>query len=224
MAFQGFSPATFDFLRALSANNTKAFFDAHRDDYEACYRAPALAFIEAMAPRLSKIDESLVADPKANGSLFRVNRDTRFSKDKTPYKDHIDMWFYSGDRKAGSGCFLRLTAEKVHLGAGLHGFTKEGLSRYREAVADDTRGAELTKILKKCERAGYVVQGESYKKVPRGYDPEHPRAQLLRHASLSAMLEVDHPAEIHSAKFATWCAAHWTKLAPVHRYVRDVIA
>jgi uncharacterized protein (TIGR02453 family) len=97
--FGGFPKGTAKFLRGLSKNNEKAWFEAHRGDYQTGYVEPALAFVEAIGPRLQKISPSISFEPKINGSLFRINRDVRFAKDKRPYKDHIDLWFWHGDKR-----------------------------------------------------------------------------------------------------------------------------
>src|SRR3970282_1259516 len=109
MSFSGFSKDTARFLAGLSRNNDKAWFDAHRTDYEAHFVEAAKRFVEALAPRLKRIDSSLQAIPKVNGSILRIHRDIRFSKDKTPYKDHLDLWFWSGSNRGwgGSGFFFR---------------------------------------------------------------------------------------------------------------------
>src|SRR5690242_9527174 len=99
MTFQGFPKGTVQFLSALRKNNDKAWFDAHRADYEDCYVEPAKAFVAAIAPRLEKLDPRIQAEPKVNGSILRINRDVRFAKDKSPYKDHLDLWFWSGEEK-----------------------------------------------------------------------------------------------------------------------------
>ena len=97
-AFSGFPRETARFLADLAKNNEKAWFDAHRGDYDQFYVAPALAFVAAIGPRLQKISPTVAFEPRINGSLFRINRDVRFSKDKRPYKDHIDLWFWHGAR------------------------------------------------------------------------------------------------------------------------------
>src|SRR5262245_57660237 len=140
--FEGFSKDTVRFLASLSRNNTKAWFDDHRADYEAHFMAPAKTFVEAIAPRLQKIDPRVQAIPKVNASSMRINRDVRFAKDKSPYKDHLDLWFWSGSKKGWdtSGFFFRLTPKRLVLGAGMHGFMPPVLARYRKAVLDDRKG------------------------------------------------------------------------------------
>ena len=110
---------TQDFLRDLSAHNDREWFDAHRADYQAAYVEPAKAFVAAVAPELERIAPRVCAEPRVLGSIFRINRDTRFSRDKRPYKEHLDLWFWEGERRtARSGFYLRVTPELVGIGAG----------------------------------------------------------------------------------------------------------
>src|SRR5262245_42696449 len=122
MSFSGFPPSTIRFLAGLSKSNDKRWFDAHRDDYERSFIDPARAFVEALGPHLKKLDRGIQAVPKVNGSILRIHRDVRFSKDKRPYKDHLDLWFWSGANRGwdGSGFFFRLSPKRLILGAGTH--------------------------------------------------------------------------------------------------------
>jgi uncharacterized protein (TIGR02453 family) len=100
-----FPPDTLGFLRDVRRHNERTWFEANRSRYEAGYIEPAKAFVAAVAPALEAIVPGIKAEPRVLGSIFRINRDTRFSKDKRPYKDHLDFWFWEGDRKAtSSGC------------------------------------------------------------------------------------------------------------------------
>src|SRR5689334_8192732 len=121
-AFSGFPKETTKFLRELSKNNDRTWFEAHRRDYQANYVEPALTFVSAIGPRLQKISPSISFEPKINGSLFRINRDVRFSRDKRPYKDHIDLWFWHGSKRgwASPGFFCRMLSDRLILGGGMH--------------------------------------------------------------------------------------------------------
>jgi len=99
MAFSGFGDATFRFMRDLGRNNDKAWFQAHRTAYEEDLLQPAMAFIEAIGPLLARFSPGVRAEPKIGGSMMRINRDIRFSPDKRPYKDHLDMTFKLGSVK-----------------------------------------------------------------------------------------------------------------------------
>ena len=222
--FSGFTRETTRFLKGLSRNNNKAWFDAHRDDYEEHYLAPAKKFVEAMGARLVKLAPDVVAEPRVNGSIFRVNRDIRFSKDKTPYKDHIDLWFWEGRsrKQAISGFYLRVRADGVDIGAGAHHFEKPTLDAYRKRVADARSGEALAKLALKLERAGFPVRGEQYKKLPRGVEPiSEVRDKLMRHGALFSDVDEKRPSELFSSAFLNFCLARWRKLAPLHRWLVD---
>jgi uncharacterized protein (TIGR02453 family) len=224
MSFGGFPKETLRFLAGLRAHNEKAWFEAHRDDYQSFFLAPAMAFAEALAPKLRKIEPEVNVEPRVNGSLMRINRDIRFSKDKSPYKDHLDMWFWTGDRKGwdASGFFFRLRPDRLLLGAGMHGFMPEFLPRYRAAVLDARQGAALAAIVAKLRKAGYEVGTESYKKVPAGVAADHPRAALLRHGGLHAGWEGKHPPALGTPKIVDFVAKHYAAVASLHRWLRGI--
>jgi uncharacterized protein (TIGR02453 family) len=215
MAFSGFADPTFQFLKNLGRNNNKEWFQAHRSAYEDDLLEPAMEFIEAIGPLLAKFSPSVHAEPRIGGSMMRINRDIRFSKDKRPYKDHLDMSFRCGDSKASPGYWFRLTPDRLVLGAGMHMLDKPELERYRKAVDARSSGAALGKTVTKVERAGYDLGGEHYKRVPAGFPPDHPREALLRHNGVYAGTEMKLPAEVRTARFPSFCAAHYKKMVPL---------
>jgi uncharacterized protein (TIGR02453 family) len=222
--FHGFPRDTVRFLSGLSRNNDKAWFEAHRDDYESFFVKPAQQLVEAIGPRLEAIDPSVQAVAKTGGSIMRIFRDVRFAKDKSPYKDHLDLWFWSGKNKGwdASGFFFRLTPKRLMLGAGMHGFMPPVLRSYRRAVLDDRTGAALAKIVGKLRKAGYVVGGQTYKKPPRGVADDHPRVDLLRHSGLYVGWEKPHPRELGSASLVAFAAKHYAAMAPLHGWLREM--
>ncbi len=219
--FAGFGPRTFKFLRDLRAHNDKAWFDEHRDLYERDYAAPALAFIAAVGPRLHRLSRTISCVPKVNGSLFRIHRDVRFSKDKTPYRDHIDFWFWEGPKKGWRtpGFFLRIAPDQLTVGAGMHRLQKPQLDAFREAIVDGRAGKALDKHLAEATGAGFDVVAPTRKTVPRRYDPEHPRQHLLRHEGLTVTQQVAIPKEARSPAFVEWYADRCRTLLPVHRWL-----
>ena len=117
--FTGFPEETIGFLAGLRDNNSKSWFEAHRSDYDQYWMAVAKDFVVAAGEALLELDPNIEAQPKVNGSIFRINRDTRFSKEKTPYKDHLDFWFWQGQRKgAVSGYFMRVSPTSIGIGVG----------------------------------------------------------------------------------------------------------
>lgn len=224
--FTGFPQATFAFLAGIAANNEKSWFDANRALYETGYVEPGRAFVEAMGPRLRELSPEVRFEPKINASIMRVNRDTRFSKDKRPYKDHLDLWFWHGERKGWThpGFFMRLTAESVWLGCGMHHFEGDAMSRYRDAVVDERSGAALVAAIAQVEAAGdYAVGGMPRKQVPRGYDKDGRRAKYLLWESLPAMAQVS-VAEARAADFGDKAFAHFRNTWPVGQWLLDHVA
>ena len=219
MRFDGFSADTLVFLSELAENNDKAWFDANRARYETELLEREKAFISAIGERMLSIVPDLEAVPRVNGSIFRINRDTRFSKDKTPYKTHADLWMWEGaDRKASSGLFVRIVPDEIWLGAGAHMLSKEGLARVRDAIAGDP-GVELASIVEDVQDAGYEFSEPALKRTPRGYPVDHPRADLLRLASVAAMQQFPVPDEFFSAEFVDWCADRYIPFLPLHRWM-----
>jgi uncharacterized protein (TIGR02453 family) len=184
--FAGFPPQTLEFLKGIAAHNDKAWFEANRPLYEAGYVAPARAFVEAIGPRLRGISPSVQFEPKVNGSMGRINRDIRFSKDKRPYKDHLDLWFWHGDRKSwdSPGFWFSLSASKVSLGVGLYAFDKEALDSFRQSVIHPRSGRALLKAVADVKAAGLEVGGKTRKLMPRGFTADADRAEYLLHEGL----------------------------------------
>lgn len=223
--FGGFPREGVRFLADLRRHNDREWFTANRDTYENAVLEPARDLVEAVGTELAGAGIDANADPRVGGSIFRINRDTRFSKDKRPYKDHLDLWFWQGPGPSRSrpGYFFRLTPEALFLGAGIHDFERALLERYRAAVADDERGPALARAVAQVERAGYEVGGRSYKRVPAGYDVPDDRAPLLLHGGLYAGVELAHPAELHTARLPQVCVSHFRKLRPLQDWVVELV-
>jgi uncharacterized protein (TIGR02453 family) len=216
-SFAGFPSATFELLGGLHEHNTKEWFDAHQTEYRAGYVEAGKQFVVAAGEVLRAFAPGIEAEPKVLGSIFRINRDTRFSTDKRPYKDHLDFWFWEGDRKAAvSGFFLRVTPDAVGVGAGCHGFDKPRLASFRSALDDS-----LAAIASGLERDGYKVEGEQYARLPRGVDPDGPAARFGRYGAL--YVHVDGPGGLarDGATLLNTCRRHWRALAPLHRWLVD---
>ncbi len=226
IAFDGFPKKASVFLRGLARNNTKAWFDEHRNEYDEFLMEPAKAFVVAMGERFESFAPGVVVDPRINGSIRRINRDVRFSKDKRPYKTWLDMQFWEGeDKRCGhASFFFRMEADKLYLGAGMYEFRKDQLEAYRHAVANDLTGKPLAKVVEKVEKAGYPIGGKHYKRVPRGFDADHDRADLLMHSGLFAIQEMKLPPEAHSKKFPAFCAGHYKKVLPLFDWLADSTA
>ena len=219
-----FPVQTLSFLEDLAAHNDKDWFDANRNRYEEHWMAPARAFVESVGPKLKALAPTVDYAPKVNGSIFRINRDTRFSADKTPYKVQLDLWFWDGDRRGwdSPGFFFRLTPQQLILGAGMHAMQKEVLTRYREAVDrdGDALQAALRPILEHDE---LKVGSDGGRQVPRGYPKDHPHAALLKLKGLWGGVEGEVPAVVHEPGFADWCVERWAVTLPLQRWLRAAL-
>ena len=225
--FTGFPREGLDILAGLAADNTREYVDAHRADYESALLLPAKAFVVALGEELrARVSPGIRAEPRVNGSILRINRDTRFSSDKRPYKEHLDMWFWEGDAPSRErpGYSVRLKPATVALSAGMHRFEPAALAAYRAAVDDDRRGEELEIAIDDATaRREITLGGLTYKRVPREYDRDHPRAELLRHGALYVSGEWKLPRAVSGPKFVGWVADRLLDMVPVERWLTATI-
>jgi uncharacterized protein (TIGR02453 family) len=224
--FSGFSKKTVTFLQDLAANNNRDWFMVHRPEYEAMVLEPAKAFVRAMGERLRRLSPEINADPRPDGSLFRIYRDTRFSTDKSPYKIHLGIFFWEGKgpRMECSGYYFHLEPPTLMLGAGLYVFSRPLLERFRKAAVDPEYGDELTAIAGNIvSRPGFSLGGKHYKRLPPGTDPAHPNAELLLHNGLYAGWETKIPAEFYSSSLIDYCWERFCPLEPLHRWLTELI-
>lgn len=166
------------FVRALSRHNTRDWFLAHKDQYDATLRDPALALLEDVAPRLEQLCGYRVT-PK----LFRPQRDVRFSKDKTPYKTHLHMmWTIHTGARQDPAFFFGIDPDRVTIATGMMAFDRDVLGDWRKMV--DLDGPRIATLLGKAADLGYLPWEPTLKRVPPPYDKDHPQGQLLRHKGL----------------------------------------
>lgn len=219
--FLGFSRETVRFLTGLRRNNDRAWFEAHREDYERHLLEPSQAFVVAMGGRLRAIAPNIVAVPRIDKSIFRLNRDTRFSSDSSPYKTNLGIFFWEGRSRMESAVFyFHLEPPKLMLGGGAYAFGKDALARYRRAVLDSRLGRDLARIVAAIRETGrYEIGGRHSKRVPAGFDPEHPNAELLKHNGLYAGFTSKIPDILYSAELMDHCVRLYEPLAPLHRWL-----
>ena len=181
MAGSFITPELFKFLRQLAKNNNRAWFEKNKPRYLDDVRDPLCAFVEAVGPKLQKIHPRVVADPRPNGgSLFRIYRDTRFSKDKTPYKTSAALRFPCGPKdKPVPGFYLGLEPGGAFVGAGIWHPQNDTLQALREAIDRDPAG------WKKARKVG-LDEVDMLKRPPRGFDADHPLIEDLKRKSFTA--------------------------------------
>jgi uncharacterized protein (TIGR02453 family) len=222
--FTGFPRETFAFLTGIAAHNEKAWFDAHRDLYEAGYVAPARALVEALGPALRKISPGVKYEPRINGSLQRINRDIRFSKDKRPYKEHLNAWFWHGDNKGWDtpGFWFSLDPGEVRLGVGMYGLDKDLLDSFRQSVIHPRSGKALLASVAKVRKAGYAVEGKTRKLMPRGFEADPDRAEYLLYEGLYTSASLPAAAATRP-DFVSVLAAHYRAMWPVGQWLLDEV-
>jgi uncharacterized protein (TIGR02453 family) len=199
MTFQGFPEAALDFYDDLEIDNTKSFWEAHKDVYKS-------AVAEPMKTLLAELEDEFGA-----AKIFRPYRDVRFAKDKSPYKTHQGAYVATGP---STGYYVQVGAAGVMVGAGFYEATPARLAVIREAMADEAHGGELEGILSGLETDGWKVGGETLKTAPRGWDVDHPRIELLRHKSLTVGREYGFDKVIHSAALVTRIRDDWRTATP----------
>jgi uncharacterized protein (TIGR02453 family) len=188
-ATRSFSPELFAFLRDLKANNDREWFAANKRRYEEAVKEPALDFVEAFARPLHAISPHFVADPRpAGGSLFRIHRDTRFSKDKSPYKTNTGIQFRheAGRDVHAPGFYVHLEPGAAMVAAGVWHPDGEALSRIRAAIDAHPAGWRRASTGKRF-RDRYELGGDSLKRPPAGYPADHPLVEDLKRKDFVAV-------------------------------------
>jgi len=221
-AFGGFPKDALRFFKNLQNNNEREWFQDHKAEYEEHVLGPALDFVEVAGAELKKLSRGIQADPRRNGSgsIMRLHRDVRFSKDKSPYKAWLGINFWEGKGKKTEcpGFYFHMDGKGAFVCGGIHGFPKPMLSEYRKAVVDPRRGRKLTEAIAELPK-GCSLEGVQYKRVPRGVDPDHERADLLLHGGLYAMSATIPAATVTSGKLLSECLKQWKKMMALERWL-----
>jgi uncharacterized protein (TIGR02453 family) len=213
-----FSPKTFAFLRALARNNSREWFNAHRDDYEKHLRVPYQQFIADLAQPLKKISPHYIADPRpVGGSMFRIHRDTRFSKDKTPYKTHAGAQFFHERRRELAGeapvFYLHIAPKECFVGAGLWHPQPESMRRVRAYMLSNP--ASWKKATRSPSfRKDFELGGDALTRPPAGFDPKHELIGDLKRKDFVASAEFTET-EACSPGFQKFVLARLRQVAPM---------
>lgn len=202
--FAGFPVAALDFYDDLEVDNTKAFWEKHKQVYAESVRGPMTALCAALEPEFGA------------AKVFRPYRDVRFAKDKTPYKTHQGAFVRVGE---ATGWYVEVSPRGVRTGGGFYDASGPRLAAYREAVAHDRFGPELEGILGVLESSGFEVGGDRLKTTPRGYDADHPRIELLRHKSLTVTRSHGFEPVIHTPDLLDAVRRDWRQVTPLLEWV-----
>jgi len=228
--FPGFSPEALKFLKQLKRHNDREWFKARKEQFDELLLEPMKLFVEEMDVRLAASIPEIHGSPKR--SIFRIYRDTRFSKDKSPYKTHLACWFShvrashgvgSETHGAGAGYYFHLEPGESLVAGGIWMPARPTLAAIRDRIAE--RGGELQKLLKGkalASRFGALSEEGKLSRVPRGYDKEHEHAELLRHASFTVSASLDDATAL-SPKLAQQVEKDFKAMAPLVRWLNDAL-
>ena len=205
MTFSGWPDGALDFYAGLEADNSRSYWQAHKAEYDELVKAP---FVEL---------SSLVAREFGALRLFRPNRDVRFSKDKSPYKTNAAA---VTEGEGGTSYYVSLSATGLFAGSGYYHLQNDQLERFRRAVDDARSGPQLAKAVAALRKQRYEVDArESLKRAPRGFDPEHPRGDLLRMKGIHVGRTFGTPRWLHTKAAADRIMTAWRDAGPVDRWL-----
>lgn len=219
--FTGFPKDFFAFFRTLKANNERAWFETNKERFRSTIQAPMSDFIAGIAPQLKKISKEFVADPRPNGgSMFRIHRDIRFSRDKRPYKEHAACQFRHrlGRDVHAPGFYVHLEPGEVFLGGGLWMPDSDALGKVRNAIAAKPAAWKKVTTDKNFVAHFGSIEGESLARPPRGFDPDHPFIDDLKRKSFVAIRRSSEGVA-HSPDFVEEAALTFRNLAPLMRFL-----
>jgi len=220
MSFTHYPKETIPFLRAIQQNNNKEWFEEHKEEYQRFVLEPSRAFVEEMGEHLQALVPTINAIPKINHSLFRIYRDTRFSKDKTPIKSKIGVIFWQGQHiRMQSSCFyLHFSPKELLLAAGIRTFDPDLLAAYRDYIKDEKKREELHHILEALMGKGYVIQEPEYKRLPRGFEKDMSYEYLARMKAV-AVFHTLRASTISKKAFIPELYSHYEEFLPLQQWL-----
>lgn len=208
--------STAKFLKALKANNNKEWFNANKKTYEEVIKKPAAFFCDQIVDELKALTG---LDHKSK--IFRIHRDLRFSKDKTPYNAHLHISFMPQQKESAPAWFFGLSPEQLTIGTGMFAFEKQQLDVFRRRI-NGSDGAALAKTLAMLTKKGARLSDPDLKKVPSGFDKDHPRETLLRHKGLAVWLDHSDVSKVLGAKTVPTSMKGFKQLKPVFEWLNDM--
>jgi uncharacterized protein (TIGR02453 family) len=216
--FDGFADNDTKFFKALAKRNERAWFQAHKTEFEEGWNAPMKLLLSDVR---EAIDAAYAHCDLGEPKVFRIFRDVRFSKDKTPYKTHVGgvIPVKRGGKRITDlpmALYFHVGTPETFGAAGHYMMEPESLERFRAAVAEDKRGRELEKIVTHLTKKGFPADShETLKRVPKGYDPEHPRAAMLKRKGLVVGFPKVPKGLLATPKLARWLADACKTTAPL---------
>jgi uncharacterized protein (TIGR02453 family) len=208
VTFTGFPDEGLVFYEGLEADNSKTYWTRSKDVYDRCVRVPMQALVDDLAAEFG------------SAKLFRPYRDVRFSNDKTPYKTHQGAVVNPEGRGTGAW-YVQISAAGLLVGGGAWRLESDQVARYRRAVGDGVQGPRLRAEVDRLAAAGWEIGGDRLSRVPKGYDVDDERADLLRHRSLHAGRLFPYADWLHGPEALDHVRAAWRDLAVLNAWLAD---
>lgn len=230
-SFTAFSPKAFTFLRGIAKNNRKEWFEEHRAAYEEYIKRPLAGFVEEVDVLLATTVPEIVGSPKK--SVFRIHRDVRFSKDKSPYKVHAACWFFHRDAgrgvgteaaHGGAGFYFHMEPGRSFCGGGIWMPPRSAVQKIRQSLTDDLEGFEEIVLGKAfSKRFGEIDTTDGMlTRLPRGFAVDHPAARWLKYQSFTAWTDLT-VEEVTSPALPKIVAKHYAAMAPFVRWLNTAL-
>ena len=222
--FTHFDPSLMQFLRDLAANNNREWFSAHKQDYEDKVRSPALAFIEAMESWIRMVSPHYEASAKkVGGSLMRVYKDVRFSKDKSPYKTNVGIQFRHevGKDVHAPGFYLHIEPNDIFLGVGTWHPEPDALKAIRQHIVDKP-GPYQDAIEHQPFCEFYQLAGDSLTRPPKGYPADHPLINEIKRKDFIAICELDEK-QLYEGDFCQLVASRFGRAQPFQKFICEAL-
>lgn len=221
--FTGLPPDYFKFFKELRENNNREWFNDNKPRFRASVQEPLATLVEAMAPRLKKISKYFVADPRLNGgSVFRIYKDVRFSKDKAPYKTHGAVQFRHalGKDAHAPGFYVHLDPDEIFYGGGIWTPPPPQLLKVREAIRDKSAAWKKVTDAAAFKKRFGDLRGDALTRPPRGFDGDHPQIIDIKRKSFFAMAE-GKPASAKKPEFTDDLAKTFADASPLMKFLCD---
>jgi uncharacterized protein (TIGR02453 family) len=218
--FSHFDPSLMRFLKALASNNDREWFNDHKQDYEDKVRTPALAFVEQMDHWIHLVSPHYEASTKkVGGSLMRVYRDVRFSKDKSPYKTNVGIQFRHevGKDVHAPGFYLHIAPDNIFLGVGTWHPHPDALKAIREHIVSKP-GPYQDAIEHKPFTEHYALAGDKLTRPPKGYDPDHPLIEELKRKDFIALCKLEEK-ELYADDLCERVASRFGRAQPLQKFL-----
>lgn len=211
------------FFKGLAKNNNKAWFDKHRKIYEEHVKKAFVKLVEDLLPEIQKLDPEVRMLPKE--AIFRINRDIRFSKDKTPYNTMVKAAFAQGGRKSSyAGYYIGISADTIHVGGGSFGIDPESLDHIRNHIVKKTPKIIKLSEQKKFKELFGEIKGEKNKRIPSDYQETFKKTDLIANKQFYYMADYKDPKLITSEKLLPFLVDHFKVITPLNSFLKKGLA